>query len=92
MSTPCTTNYKWIHYKVLHCLRNLTVECVLLSPFGMRSGSTSVLNMSMKITLWCKSRGIWLTVTHLPGKQNVEADKANKRFHNDTEWSLDTRV
>ena len=42
--------------------------------------------------LWCKARGISLTVTHLPGKQNVEADLASRHFHDDTEWSLDTHV
>ena len=42
--------------------------------------------------LWCKDRGISLTVTHLPGKQNVEADLASRQFHDDTEWSLDTHV
>lgn len=42
--------------------------------------------------LWCKDRGISLTVTHLPGKQNVEADQASRHFHDDTEWSLDTHV
>jgi len=42
--------------------------------------------------LWCKGRGISLTVTHLPGKQHVEADLASRHFHGDTEWSLDTHI
>lgn len=42
--------------------------------------------------LWCKNRGISLTVTHLPGKLNIEADQASRQFHDDTEWSLNTHV
>ena len=35
---------------------------------------------------------ISITITHLPGKLNVEADKASREFHDDTEWSLDVQV
>ena len=37
-------------------------------------------------------RDISLTITHLPGKVNVEADKASREFHDDTKWSLDVQV
>ena len=40
--------------------------------------------------MWCKERNIFLTISHLPGKLNFEADKASRVSHDDTEWSLDT--
>lgn len=50
-------------------------------------------NQIMRETiLWCKDRDISLTITHLPGKVNIEADKAIREFHDDTEWSLDVQV
>ena len=48
--------------------------------------------ITRETTLWCKDRDISLTITHLPGKLNVEADKASREFHDDTEWSLDVKV
>ena len=42
--------------------------------------------------LWRKNRDISLTITHLPGKLNVEADEASREFHDDTESSLDVQV
>ena len=38
--------------------------------------------------VWCKSRGIWLTVSHIPGKSNVEADTRSRIFNDRKEWQL----
>ena len=40
--------------------------------------------------MWCIDRKLTLSISHLPGKLNTEADKASCEFHNsNTEWSLD---
>ena len=40
--------------------------------------------------MWCIDRKLTLSISHLPGKLNTEADKASREFHNNnTEWSLD---
>ena len=49
-------------------------------------------HITRETILWCKERGISFTITHLPGKLNVEADKASREIHDDTEWSLDFQV
>ena len=41
--------------------------------------------------MWCKERDISLTITHLPRILNIEADRASRVFHDDTEWSLDDK-
>ena len=37
-------------------------------------------------------KNIWLTACHLPGSLNVEADKASRTFHDQTEWKLDVKL
>ena len=39
--------------------------------------------------LWCIDKGIWLSAVHLPGSQNIQADRASRIFHDQTEWKLD---
>ena len=35
---------------------------------------------------------IWLSATHLPGRQNVEADLESRQFDDRTEWMLDSNT
>ena len=44
--------------------------------------------LARDIWFWCQDRDLWLTMTHLPGRENTEADKASRIFHDDGEWSL----
>jgi len=40
--------------------------------------------------MWCIDRELTLSISHLPGKLNTEADKASREFHSsNSEWSLD---
>ena len=43
--------------------------------------------------MWCIDQKLTLSISHLPGKLNTEADKAICEFHDsNTEWSLDQNV
>ena len=45
--------------------------------------------MTREIIMWCMARHLTLSISHLPGKLNAEADRACRVFHNsNTEWSL----
>ena len=44
------------------------------------------------IWLWCYNRGIWLSAAHLPGSQNVRADKESRTRHDNMEWVLDAQL
>ena len=41
-----------------------------------------------KIWLWCIDHRVWLTVTHIPGKQNTEAERESRFSRRETEWTL----
>ena len=44
--------------------------------------------VTREIIMWCMAMPLRLSVSHLPGKLNVEADRASRNFHNsNTEWS-----
>ena len=49
-------------------------------------------DLTRKIWLWCKMRDIWLSVSHLPGAVNTEADKLSRKLSDDMEWKLNTDV
>ena len=53
-----------------------------------RSHSRNCNAIAGETILWCRERNISLTITHLPGKLNAEANEASRVFHDDTEWSL----
>ncbi|KAJ8038897.1 hypothetical protein HOLleu_16457 [Holothuria leucospilota] len=51
--------------------------------------SHSCNKVAKKIWLWCISKQIWLSCSHLPGKQNILADSLSRLTEsNSTEWSL----
>lgn len=49
--------------------------------------------LAFDIWSWCIERKLWLSVTHIPGKCNVEADFGSRQLINkDTEWELNEEV
>ena len=34
------------------------------------------------------TRNIWLIAVHLPGGENIEADKLSRMYHSNTEWAI----
>ena len=40
------------------------------------------------IWLCCITREIWLSAAHIPGKDNFQADKESRGFHDNKEWML----
>ena len=45
-----------------------------------------------EIWLWCFDRDIWISAEHLPGSENVLADRESRVFHDETEWMLSSLV
>ena len=41
---------------------------------------------------WCIARNIWVSVVHLPGVQNIVADRKSRVFEDQTEWMLDREI
>ena len=44
--------------------------------------------ITRELWLWCAQHGIWLSAMHIPGKQNVLADKESREKRSDSEWNL----
>ena len=38
---------------------------------------------------WCIKRSIWISIVHIPGKNNVVADFESRRIQRESEWMLD---
>ena len=45
-----------------------------------------------KIWEWCILHRVWLTVAHIPGKSNTEADRESRLTRKETEWCLDRSI
>lgn len=58
----------------------------------MGSTKRKINNIVRDLWLWCKEKDIYLTVSYIEGKKNIEADKASREFNANIEWSLNQRV
>ena len=50
--------------------------------------STSCNKASKQIWLFCIKNKIWLSCSHIPGKQNILADFKSRKFNDQSEWKL----
>jgi hypothetical protein len=48
--------------------------------------------IAREIWLWCMKNNIWITITHIPGVDNVIADFESRKVNDRTEWMLDPIV
>lgn len=63
-----------------------TTSCSYITKFG---GMSEELNkIARDIWFWCLERTIHLSVAHVPGVDNNEADQESGKVNDDTEWSL----
>ncbi len=44
--------------------------------------------MAKMIWEWCISKSIWISIAHIPGKQNLVADYESRRNQRESEWML----
>ena len=52
------------------------------------SKSMACNNIAFNIWSWCRHRNIWITITHIAGIRNREADRQSRQFLDRTEWML----
>ena len=77
-----------IHVKIL--TDNITTVTYIREMGG--SHSLKCNDLAREIWLWAIERDIWLTISHLPGKENVRADKNSRQFDHEKEWMLNTKL
>lgn len=71
-------------------LDNSTAVCYINSMGG--TVSTRCNEVAKEIWDWCIERRIWLSASHIPGRTNVEADLASRKFDDRTEWQLKPKL
>ena len=77
-----------IHVKI--SLDNTTAVAYISHMGGVKSVACN--RLAKELWTWCIARSIWLTATHLPGVQNVIADRKSRVFEDETEWMLDKNI
>ena len=73
------------HIRVM-CVNTTTVN--VINHMGT-SHSDSCNSLAKEIWEWCIARNIWLSIAHIPGKQNLFADFESRRNQREAEWRLD---
>ena len=77
------------HFLRLHC-DNTTAISYINKFGGCRNPSLNYL--SRKIWLWCIDNNVSLNGVHIPGTENILADRLSRNFIDNIEWSLDDTV
>ena len=54
--------------------------------------SKNINTLVIKIWQWCIRHNIWLTVAHIPGKDNIIADGESRKSRRETEWALNPQI
>ena len=54
--------------------------------------SKEINHVVRQIWEYCISHSIWITVSHIPGKENTIADRESRKQRRETEWTLDTEI
>ena len=73
-----------IHVHVL--TDNTTALAYIKNMGGVRSLECN--QIAYDIWLWAEERNIWLTISHIPGVENVVADYKSRHFSDNVEWAL----
>lgn len=75
-------------------IRLLLDNTTAVAYINNMGGSHSLVcnDIAQDIWAWCLHRNIWLSAAHLPGSQNVAADKASRVFNDSTEWKLHSDI
>ena len=72
--------------------RNCHVKAMIdnttaISYINSMGGRSLLCNqIARQLWVWCVQHGIWLSAVHMPGKQNVLADKESREKRSDSEW------
>ena len=74
----------YTHIKVM--TDNMTAVSYVREMGGTHSAACN--DVACKIWEWAKEKNIWLTIAHVPGVENVDADRESRHFHKETEWQL----
>ena len=78
-------------YKHVRIMSDNTSAIAYINKQG---GTHSMALNDLAVDLWkiCIDMGIYISAAHIPGKHNVLADEASRKFQDAAEWKLSPRV
>ena len=86
LQSLCTE--KDVHVRVL--TDNTTALAYVKNMGGVRSEPCN--QVAKEIWDWCEVQGIWVTIAHIPGVENVVADYKSRVFEDNLEWTLNEKI
>jgi len=69
---------------------NITAVSYVNKMGGLKSPNCD--KLARKIWLWAIDHDVWLTAGHISGSLNLEPDCLSRKFNDQIEWQLNTRV
>ena len=75
---------------VIDLFSDNTTTVVCINKMGITKVQCNAITRNL--WLWCISRNIWVKALHLPGSDNIAADKESRTTGLETEWSLNSTV
>ena len=67
-----------------------TVSCAYIAHYG---GKKKALNtLAIEIWQWARERNIWLSSGYIQGAKNTQADELSRKFNDDCESNLSSRI
>ena len=82
--------YKTEHKHLRLMSDNATAIAYINNMGGVKSKECNT--VTREIWEWCIKRNLWISAAYIPGKSNITADKASRKFNDAIEWKLDTNV
>ena len=70
----------------VHLLSDNTTTVMCINNQGSTKKACNII--TRELWVWCIVRNNWITASHLPGVDNIEADKKSRCPGLETEWSL----
>ena len=69
---------------------NVTAVAYVRNMGGCKSPGCDTI--AKRIWMWAKKKNIWLSITHIEGRLNVEPDTLSRQFDDKTEWMINPVV
>ena len=77
--------------KHVRVLSDNTTTVFVLNKMGTTK-SSECNDVAKKVWMFCQSRDIYITCSHIPGKENVIADIESRREYKQAEWMLNRSI
>ena len=81
-------------YKNCRHIRIMSDNTSAISYINKKGGTHSMDLNKLAVEIWelCLEMGIYISAAHIPGKQNVLADLASRKFEDAAEWRLSPTI